>query len=451
MLCWFAFGLTAFAAAAPGPVIVVPLRSEVSEAQFYLLRRALKEAEREGASAFIIDMQTFGGSVDAALKNMAALQKTRVPTLTFINDRAISAGALIALATQRIYMSPTAIVGASAPVMSGGEELSKTMTDKTVSMLSASARAAAQKNGHNADVAEAFVNKAKELKMGEEVLDKADTLLTLSSQEAARLFDGKPLFAAGVVDSLEALLQQAGLTGVVRRIEPTGFEQFALWITALAPLFMMGGILGAYIEMKSPGFGLPGFVSAICFTLFFTGHYIAGLAGWEVAAIFAVGLVLVISELFLHPGTVLPGVAGALMMVGALVWAMIDRYPGDAWWPTGDMLERPLLNLGMAFIAGLFGIYLLAKILPQTSLYHYLVLDAASPIGVPPSTAVPVPCIQLGVTGVAKTTLRPSGKADFGGHMQDVTTAGDFIEPGARVRVVAVEGARVVVEAMSNE
>ena len=450
MLCWFAFGLTAFAAAAPGPVIVVPLRSEVSEAQFYLLRRALKEAEREGASAFIIDMQTFGGSVDAALKNMAALQKTRVPTLTFINDRAISAGALIALATQRIYMSPTAIVGASAPVMSGGEELSKTMTDKTVSMLSASARAAAQKNGHNADVAEAFVNKAKELKMGEEVLDKADTLLTLSSQEAARLFDGKPLFAAGVVDSLEALLQQAGLTGVVRRIEPTGFEQFALWITALAPLFMMGGILGAYIEMKSPGFGLPGFVSAICFTLFFTGHYIAGLAGWEVAAIFAVGLVLVISELFLHPGTVLPGVAGALMMVGALVWAMIDRYPGDAWWPTGDMLERPLLNLGMAFIAGLFGIYLLAKILPQTSLYHYLVLDAASPIGVPPSTAVPVPCIQLGVTGVAKTTLRPSGKADFGGHMQDVTTAGDFIEPGARVRVVAVEGARVVVEAMSE-
>ncbi len=446
MLCWFATVLIGFAAAAPGPVVVVPLRAEVSEAQFYLLRRALKEAERDGASAFIIDMQTFGGSVDAALKNMAALEKTRVPTFTYINDRAISAGALIALATQKIYMSPTAIVGASAPVKSGGEDLSKAMTDKTVSMLSATARSAAQKNGHNADVAEAFVNKAKELKMGDEVLDSAETLLTLSSQEATRLFDGKPLFAAGVADSLEVLLKQAGLTGAVRRIEPTGFEQFALWITALAPLFLMGGILGAYIEMKSPGFGLPGFVSVICFTIFFTGHYIAGLAGWEVAAIFAVGLVLVISELFLHPGTVLPGVAGALMMVGALVWAMIDRYPGDAWWPTSEMLVRPLLNLGLAFIAGLFGIYLLAKILPKTSLYHYLVLDAASPIGVPASTAAPTPHIGIGATGVAKTTLRPSGKADFDGHMQDVTTSGDFIEPGGRVRVVAIEGMRVVVE-----
>ena len=446
MLSWFATVLIGLAAADPGPVVVVPLRSEVSEAQFYLLRRALKEAERDGASAFIIDMQTFGGSVDAALKNMAALQKTRVPTLTYINDRAISAGALIALATQRIYMSPTAIVGASAPVKSGGEELSKTMTDKTVSMLSATARAAAQKNGHNADVAEAFVNKAKELKMGDVVLDGAETLLTLSSQEAARLFEGKPLFAVGVVDSLEALLQQAGLTGAVRRIEPTGFEQFALWITALAPLFLMGGILGAYIEMKTPGFGVAGFVSVVCFTIFFTGHYIAGLAGWEVAVIFAVGLVLVISELFLHPGTVLPGVAGALMMVGALIWAMIDRYPGDAWWPTGDMLARPLLNLGMAFIAGLFGIYLLAKILPKTSLYHYLVLDAASPIGIPASTAAIIPRIAIGTTGLAKTTLRPSGKADFDGHMHDVTTDGDYIEPGARVRVVAIEGARVVVE-----
>src|SRR4051794_31418715 len=120
-----------------GAVYVVPLHSKVSATQFVFLRRALKEAERNGASAFVIDMRTYGGEVKAAIDNMDALLQTKVPTFTYINNKAISAGALIALATGKIYMSPTAVIGAAAPVSSLGEDLSKTMADKTVSALSA--------------------------------------------------------------------------------------------------------------------------------------------------------------------------------------------------------------------------------------------------------------------------------------------------------------------------
>ena len=433
--------------AAPGPVVVVPLRSEVSDAQFFLLRRALKEAERIGASAFVIDMQTYGGAVDAATRNMEALEKTKIPTFTYINDRAISAGALIALSTQKIFMSPTAVIGAAAPVLAGGEDLSKTMGEKTISMLSARARASAQKNGHNSDVAEAFINKAKEVKIGETVVHKGDSLLTLSAAEATRLYDGKSLLSTGTAATLEEMLKAAGLPGVVRRIEPTGFEQLALWITALAPLFLLGGIVGAYLEFKTPGFGLPGFAALCCFAIFFLGHYLAGLAGWEVVAIFALGVLLVIGEIFLHPGTILPGLLGALLMVGGLIWAMIDRYPGDSWWPTDEMITRPLINLGLAFLGGIFAIYLLAKLLPKTSLYGHLVLGAAS--GSASVSRVPTvkSHLALGTTGVAQTMLRPSGKAEFDGQRCDVITHGELIEAGTRVRVVAVDGTGVVVAA----
>ena len=423
----------------------MPLKTEVSSAQFYFLRRALKEAERQGASAFVIDMETYGGDVKAAIDSMDALLKTGVPTFTYINPRAISAGALIALATKQIYMSPTGVIGAAAPVTGGGEDLPKTMTDKTVSALSAMARAAAAKNGHRPELADAFISKEKEVKIGEVVIDKADSLLTLSGPEAVKVYEGKPLLAAGLADSLEEVLKKAGLTGPVKHIEPSGFEQAAFWITSLAPLFLLGGIIGAYLEFKTPGFGLPGLLSLVCFGLFFTGHYVAGLAGWEMGVIFAVGVLLVIGELFLHPGTIIPGLVGALLIAGALLWAMIDRYPGEPFLPTSEALARPLINLGIAFILAVILGYWLASFLPQTSLYQHIVLGTAvggSPISIS-TVARPV---QLGLSGTAQTTLRPAGKAEFEGQVLDVVTQGDYIDPGTSIRVVGVDGLRVIVE-----
>ena len=147
------------------------------------------------------------------------------------------------------------------------------MHDKSVSAMSAMARAAAQKAGHNPALADAFIRKEAELKIGDAVIDGPESLLTLSAPEAMRQFDGKPLLAEGIASSLEEMLRMASLNGVVRQVEPTGFERLASYLTVLAPLLLVGGILGAYIEIKTPGFSLPGIFSVICFSLFFAGSY----------------------------------------------------------------------------------------------------------------------------------------------------------------------------------
>ncbi|MGV3532967.1 MAG: NfeD family protein [Chthoniobacteraceae bacterium] len=428
-----------------GPVYIVPLEGTVSSAQFFFLRRALKDAEQAGASAFIIDMDTPGGAVNAAMDNMDALLKTNVPTYTYINPRALSAGALIALATKKIYMAPTSVIGAAAPVLSTGDDAPKTMNDKTVSALSAIARAAAQENGHNPELADAFIWKEKEVKIGDVVIDRPDGLLTLSAQEAARVFDGKPLLATAVVPSVAALLKHANLSGELRRIEPTGFERMAFWLTTLAPLLLMGGVIGAYIEFKTPGFGLPGAASMVCFFLFFTGHYIAGLAGYEVIVAFVIGLILVLLELLVFTGTLLPGIVGALLMVGSLIWAMVDRYPNQSWWPSPELLVRPLANLGLAAVLAIIAGALLAKILPRTSFYNRLVLSAATPDG--PGITIPAMStgLALGTSGVTLTDLRPAGRAEFEGRLVDVVSQGGWVGAGQPVRVVSVEGTRVMV------
>ena len=307
-----------------GSVVVVPLSGEVTEAQFFFLRRILKKSEAAGASALIIDMDTYGGSLKAAVEMLGALMKSTIPTLTYVNTNAGSAGALIALSTKRVYMAPVSAIGAAAPISAGGEDMQQTLNQKVVSYFSGYFRSAAEKNGYNPELAEAFINKEKEVKIGDKVINAKGSLLTLSAQEAVKEYDGKPLLAQGIVSNLEELCEKAGLRAKdIVRIEPTGFERLAQWITVLAPLFLVGGMIGAYLEFKSPGFGVAGILSAICFLLFFAGHYIAGLTGFEVVAVFILGTLLVLTELLFFPGVTLLALVGTALMTGALLFAMV--------------------------------------------------------------------------------------------------------------------------------
>ena len=146
-----------------GSVVVVPLSGEVTQAQFYFLRRILKKSEAAGASALIIDMDTYGGNLKAAVDMLGALKST-IPTLTYVNTNAGSAGALIALSTKRVYMAPVSAIGAAAPISGGGEDLQETINSKVVSYFSGYFRSAAERNGYNPELAEAFINKEKRSK-----------------------------------------------------------------------------------------------------------------------------------------------------------------------------------------------------------------------------------------------------------------------------------------------
>jgi membrane-bound serine protease (ClpP class) len=213
----------------------------------------------------------------------------------------------------------------------------------------------------------------------------------------------------------------------------------------LAPLLLLGGLLAGYISIKTPGMGVPETVAVVCFTLFFALHYAAGVAGWEVAIVFLVGVLLVLSELFLHPGTILPGLCGAALMAGAIIWAMIDRRPSDPWWPTGSMLLWPVINLFIAVLGATVAAYFLGKYLPQSRAFRWLVLAETTPHGQGPLIPEAPADVLTGAKGTARTMLRPSGKAEIAGRLLDVVTQGDFIEEGHGVRVIAVEGVRVVV------
>jgi len=434
---------------AQGEVVVIPIHGEISGAQFFFLRRALKVAEEKKADAVIIDMDTYGGRIDAAQDMDEALSQVTIPTYTYIDTNAGSAGALIAIATRKIYMAPVSAVGAAAPVTTTGGDLPSTMGDKVMSYFTAFFRSVATQNGHNPDIAEAFMNKDVDVKIGDTVIHPKGSLLSFSSQDAIRVVSGKPVFAAGIAGSMADLAQKEKLQGPVVTIEPTGFEVVAQWIGEFSILILGLGIVLAYLEIKLHGTFVPGIFSAICFLVFFAGQYIAGLAGWEVLVVFSIGLLLILSELFVHPGTIFPGIAGVILIFGSLLWAMVDRYPDQPIVPTSQMLVGPILTLGGAILAAVVAIYFLGKHLPTTPFLNRLALKTANPQGTSLSANSPDSplLVKVGETGVAKSNLRPSGKAEFGDALVvDVITQGEFVAPYSRVRIIAIEGPRIVVE-----
>jgi len=438
-----------------GDVVVIPLRDEVSASLALFIRRAEKTAESNQASAIILDMDTYGGELDSAEKISGILNHATIPTYTYVNSNAGSAGALIALSTKHIYMAPVSAIGAAAPILSTGEDLPPTEKEKTISYWSALVRSAASRNGHRPDVGEAFMNKDKEVKIGDRVLHPKGSLLTLSAQEASEKINGTPVLADGIAESIPDLMQKAGLRGQAVDFPPSGFEQLAFWLTQLAPLLLLGGIIGAYLEFKIPGFGVAGIVSIICFALFFLGHYFAGLAGWEAVALFVLGILFVLVEiLFFGHATILFGVVGVLLMLAALLWAMIDRYPGQEFFQTGQMLKIPLLNLFLTFVGAAILIMVLTRFLPRTSVYRRFILSTTNPPG-PSLAAAPRPFVTAlplapGMQGRALTILRPSGKAEFDNHIVDVVTEGEFISPQSTVAIVSTDGMRVVVKGIGT-
>ncbi len=447
LLLLLAVSLSLLASAHAGEVVVIPIKGEIDKAEFFFLRRGLKEAEAAKADAVILDMDTYGGELSAATDMLGALFDTSIPTITYIDTNAGSAGALIALSTKRIYMAPVSAIGAAAPVDSSGQDLPSTMQDKVTSYFSGYFRSAAVKNGYDPDIAQAFISKDTEVKIGGTVIHEKGSLLTLSAQEATRIINGKPVLALGIADSIDDLMKKAGLSGAVVEIKPTGFENLAFWLTTLAPLLLLGGILGVYIELKVGSFGLAGVLAAICFLLFFFGSYVAGLAGWEVVILFAIGLALIISEIAIHPGTIIPGLIGLLLVAASVVWAMMDHYPHEPLIPSGSILERPLVNLAITIVLVCIAVPLIARYLPRTSLFRFVALARAQAPG--PSFSerlVDSPTrVSVGESGVAVSTLRPSGNARFGDTIVDVITRGEFIEPSSPVRVLSIEGSRIVV------
>ncbi len=439
--------------ATPKIVYVIPIREDITSSLVYVVRRGVKEAMAAKADVLVIDMDTDGGSLAAMMDIIDVINQFKGQTVTYVNTKAFSAGALICFSTQKIYMAPQSVIGAAAPVQmapggGGIESLPDTVEVKIASAVSALIRAEAEKNGYNEGLVDAMVNKTKEFKMGDKVINEKGQILTLTDKEAAEEYGKppKPLLSSGTIPTMDALMEKLGYAGAERTvITPTGAETLGTWINAISPILLIIGVIGIYIEIKTPGVILPGVIAVLAFLLYFLGGYVAGLSGMEWVIVFVIGLALLISELFVHPGTILPGLAGLVLILIALVMATADMYPGPPTLPTFKQIKLPLDNIMLALGVSLVIIAVLARILPKTSVYRVLVSQGASGDATVAAQQRKQDS-RVGEQGVAISNLRPGGKAQFGNDIVDVITEGEMIAKGQAVRIIGHSGTEAIVE-----
>jgi len=484
-------------ASARGLVYVVPVHDMIERGLTYVIRRGVNEAVAQGAGAIVFDMHTPGGRLDAAEEIIDIIANISVPTFTFVNRNAISAGAIIAMGTDSIYMAPGSRIGDAMPIMvspfGGAQEMPEAMQEKAVSYVAGLIRSTAQRKHHDPLLAEAMVRREMEYKIGDEVISPAGQLLTLTNVEAERVVsrDGRdePLLSKGTAEDLPALLKAIGHgEAELRAITITPAEKIARYIEMLSALLLIGGLLGLYVEFKTPGFGLPGIAGILLLAIWFWGHHVAGLAGmiggllglyvefktpgfglpgiagilllaiwfWghHVAGLagmgelvlFALGLILLLVEVFFIPGFGLVGSAGIAMMALAVLMAMVQHSPGLPVYRLPDIqIDRAMRTVGWSLAGLIAAALVLSRFLPRTTLFRRLVLETSETAAAGFSASA-APADLLGARGRADTPLRPAGIAVFGERRLNVVSRGDFIDAGAPVVVVETRGNRVVVE-----
>jgi membrane-bound serine protease (ClpP class) len=355
---------------------------------------------------------------------------SRLKTVAFVNRRAISAGALIALAAERIVIAPGGTIGAATPVQMGQTDGGAApVGEKTISYVRKEFRATADARKRPGTIAEAMVDADVQI---EGIIEKGK-LLTLTTEEALK--HGIADFEANDVPRVLAGLGLAGAE--VRYVTENWAERLVRFLThpVVSSLLMTLGMLGLIVELRTPGFGFPGIIGVACLASFFWGHWLVELAGWEQLLLLTVGLVLIAAEVFVLPGFGVAGVAGIICLVVALTTSLFGA--GASAKIVALSLSRVVISFALSAVA----FVVLLRFLPSLPGSRKLVLAS----GFAGDGRTDAEVLTPGAVGTALTPLRPAGTALLGGRRVDVVSEGEFIEPGREIAVVRDEGHRVVV------
>ena len=471
-------------------VYVIDIRNEIGSGLGTYISDGIQTAETAGADAIVFDVDTPGGRVDSAVNIIRSIQDTQVPTLAFVNRQAISAGAMISIACNQIVMTSGGTIGDSAPVNIQGQEVG----EKAISYIQGTIRATAERENRNPDIAEAMVDKELVLvklvdgqiikllpeeyiareEEGEEmeILCAQGKLLTLSTQQALdygfadaqaeTLADLLAQYEIVEVDGTKLPLTEDGiaqrqqdfgseinrlktLAGArITEVEATLADRVVFFITnpLISSLLLSLGILGIFIEIRTPGFGIPGFLGLLCVGLFFGGHMLTKIGAEWAFLLFLIGIGLIALEVFVIPGFGVAGILGITLMLGSVFFVFDKAYE----FRTAVMW----LSVSVILSGGL--VILAAFLLPETQLFRRLALSTVmdTQMGYHSSSSEDFQA-YLGQSGTALTPLRPSGTARIANNRVDVVTVGDFIAQDSTVKVVNVEGPKVFVEAVEDD
>jgi len=468
---------------------IIPIHGPISQTTYEAVRRKIMQCKASGAQMVIFDMNTPGGQSDA-MDNIVRLiidDLRDTYTVAYVNPEAASAGAIISLACNEIVMSPTGVIGDAMPIMIVGSqlrEIPEKVRGKIESYIRAQVRMLAERNGHNKALCEAMVTismeiwlirnkKTRELKIinakdfspatrparGKIILpdenwefvrtiDGPSELVTLHAQEARRL-----AFIEYIFPDTKSLEEHYRIVAEPVVLGDSWSEKLVAILTSplVMSILLLVGILAAYTELNTPGFGVPGTIAVICFAIIFGSRYLTGLAQWWEIAIFFVGVLLLMVEVFITPGFGLMGVMGILLCIVGLLAMLIPNAPTRFPWPTTkidwEIFSAGLLGVLLAFVGSAVGGVILARFLPRVPVAGRLVLPHPEVSAAPPVSAQsPILKIRVGQVGTVAQTCRPVGKVEIDGQLVDAIADGAFLEKGTEVVVLQNEGNRLVVD-----
>lgn len=434
-------GMSGLLAQPPQRVVyVVPIEGTIDLGQVPLIQRVISEAEIGGAAAVVLEINTLGGRLDAAVQIRDALLKAKVPTTAFINKRAISAGALISLAAENIAISTGGTIGAATPVSAGQPgAVAKPVEEKTVSYVRKEFGATAESRRRPPLIAEAMVDSDIVI----QGVTKAGKLLTLTAEEAIKL-----KVADFRAESIDDVLNHMGLAGAeIRQEIPNWAENLVRFLTnpIVSSMLISVAMVGILIELRTPGFGVPGIAGLLCLGLFFWGHWLVELAGLEELLVLVAGLILLAIELFFIPGFGILGALGFLVILAAFILSMLGE--GSA----PHMILITSARVSIALLASIGLLFLVMRYMPKFSIAKRLVLETELSSKHGFDSASKFEQSLLGKVGKALTPLHPAGIADIEDERVDVVSEGELIDSGATVKVVRVDGNRVVVHKFNQE
>lgn len=420
-------------AQASAPIVyVIAIEGMIDLGLAPFLSRTIREAQAAGAAAVLLDINTFGGRVDAAVAMRDALLNAPVRTIAFVNQRAISAGALIALACDTLIMTKGGTIGAATPVLSGAGE-TQPADEKSVSYVRSEFRATAETRNRPPEFAEAMVDADVEIAG---VIEQGK-LLTLTTSQAL-----EHQVAELTADTLDAALAAAGLPGAdVRIARQTWAETLVRFLTqpVVSSLLMTVGLLGLLVEIRTPGFAIPGAIGVLSLGLFFWGHWIVQLAGWEELLLVSIGVLLLTLEVFVIPGVTVAGIAGIVALVAGLGMTLVGAGA------TASAVITALGRVALSILLAMASAFALFRVLPRLPFGRRLVLDTGMAAERGYVSAPESDHRWLGRTGTVLSPLRPAGIAEFDGARVDVVSEGGFVEVGTSVDVIRVDGNRIVV------
>lgn len=409
-------GAAGIARAQSAPVVVVPIHGMVDDGMAHLVQRSVAQANRDHAAAIVLDVNSLGGLVEAALSIKDALFAAREPVIAYVSHRAFSSASLISLSAGKIIMAPGASIGSAEPHPD---------TPETVSALKAEFMSTAERNHYPPRIAAAFVDKSIQLPQ----YKTPGQFLTLDTTDAV-----KAGIASGIAPSLRAALASVHLAGAPRVVERyTWGERLARFanMPEITGLLLTVGMLGLILEMQTMH-GIAGTIGVAALALFFGTHLYAGFSNGLVIALAIAGLIGVLWELHVVPGHGVPGVLGGLALLASVLLAF--GFP---------FFFIAVETVSTSVILTAIGFALATRLFPQNAWIHRLALADVQGAGFVTSSDFSA---LRGAHGVASSYLRPSGVALIGDRRIDVLTEGEFIAAGTPIRVTRVEGARIFVE-----